>query len=148
MTFLILSVIIFIIVTLWVPKKLPRNELYAIALFSIVLGFFTDITLDLKFHLYGYFTPGVQFGGFLPILILFPTSGVLFMNFFPYKKNTIKKVIYICFWTIFCLVFEYLSVSSGYFYHVTWKYWYSVITYPFLFLVHLIHLKLYRRYYV
>lgn len=147
MTFLIFSVIFFIITTLLVPKKLPRNELYAIALFSIVIGFFTDITLDLKYHMYGYFSPGVQFGGFLPILLLFPTSGILFMNFYPYKKTLIKKLIYISCWIIFCLIFEYLSVKSGYFYHVTWKYWYSFITYPFLFLVHLIHLRLYRRYY-
>lgn len=147
MTFLIFSVIFFIIATLLVPKKLPRNELYAIALFSIVIGFFTDITLDLKYHMYGYFSPGVQFGGFLPILLLFPTSGILFMNFYPYKKTLIKKLIYISCWIIFCLIFEYFSVKSGYFYHVTWKYWYSFITYPFLFLVHLIHLRLYRRYY-
>jgi hypothetical protein len=146
MTFLIFSVIIFIIVTLMVPKKLPRNELYAIALFSIVIGFITDITLDLKYHVYGYFSPGVQFGGFLPILLLFPTSGILFMNFYPYNKKLIKKLIYICFWSIFCLLFEYTSVKSGYFYHVTWTYWCSVITYPFLLLVHLVHLKLYRRY--
>ncbi|MFT4416662.1 CBO0543 family protein [Fredinandcohnia humi] len=146
MLFLIISVIVFITIALFVPKKLPKSELYAIALFSILLGFFSDITLDLKYHLYGYFNPGVQFSGFLPILFLFPSSGVLFMNFYPFRKSLGKQLLYLFGWTVFCLIFEYLSILSGYFYHNGWNYWLSAVTYPFLLLLHLLHLKTFRIY--
>lgn len=146
MLFLIISVLVFIIVAIVVPKKLKKSELYAIALFSIVLGFFTDITFDLKYNLYGYFTTGVQFEGFLPILVLFPCSGVLFMNFYPSRKSILYQLFYIFCWTIFCLIFEFLSIKSGYFYHNGWEYWHSSITYPALFLLHIIHLKIFKSY--
>ncbi len=141
MFFLLFSCLIFITVAYWIPKYLSNAELYVIALFSILLGFVTDVTLDLKYHLYGYLSQGVQLSGFLPILILFPTSGVVFMNFYPSKHSLFKKVVYIVGWTIFCLLFEYLSILSGYFYHNGWNYWYSAFTYPFLFTLHLLHFK-------
>ncbi|WP_285868840.1 CBO0543 family protein [Mesobacillus maritimus] len=146
MLFLIFSVIVFIFVALFVPKKLPRNELYAIALFSIVFGLVTDIVLDLKYNLYGYFYPGVDFAGFLPIMFLFPSSGVLFMNYYPFKKSIRNQIIYLLGWTIFSLFFEYLSIVSGYFYYNGWNLWISAIIYPFLLLIQLLHLKIYRVY--
>ncbi|MFC4560199.1 CBO0543 family protein [Virgibacillus kekensis] len=144
MVFLLISVVVFLAVTFLAPKKIKRSELYAVALFSIVLGFVTDITADLKYNVYGYIKPGVQFTGFLPILILFPTAGILYMNFFPFNKAFVLKLRYTFFWTIFCLTFEFLSIKSGYFYHNGWKYWHSALTYPFLFWLHILHLRFFR----
>ncbi|MFD2045496.1 hypothetical protein ACFSTA_17570 [Ornithinibacillus salinisoli] len=146
MIFLLFSVVIFILVTLRIPKKLERSELIAVAYFSTILGFVTDIILDLKYHLYGYFEPGVQFPGFLPAIILFPTAGVVFMNFFPFMKSLAKKLLYTFYWTLFCLGYEFLSVESDYFYHNGWKYWQSALAYPFLLWLHLVHLKIFRWY--
>ncbi|MBY0099399.1 CBO0543 family protein [Mesobacillus maritimus] len=146
MYFLIISVTIFIVVALLVPKNLPKNELYAIALFSIVFGFVSDIVLDLKYNLYGYFNPGVDLAGFLPILFIFPSSGVLYMNSYPFRKSIQKQITYIVGWTLFSLTFEYLSIEFGYFYHNQWNYWLSAITYPFLLLIQLLHLKIYKVY--
>lgn len=146
MLFLLISVFLFITLTIIVPKKISRSELYAVALFSIVLGFCTDVTLDLKYHLYGYFQPGVQFAGFMPILILFPTGGMVYANFFPYKRKLIAKIIYIIFSTTLCLIYEYLSITFGFFYHNGWNYWYSAIVYPILFWMLLVHIWFYRRY--
>jgi hypothetical protein len=146
MVFLLLSVVVFLVVAIAVPKKLPRRELYAIALFSIVLGFATDITLDLKYDLYGYFNKGVDFGGFLPILFIFPSSGVLLMNYYPFRKSIWNQLAYILGWTIFNLIYEYLTIASGYFYHNGWNYWLSAVTYPFLILLHLLHLKIMKSY--
>jgi hypothetical protein len=146
MVFLTFSVVVFILVAIIVPKKLPKHELYAIALFSIMLGFVIDIILDLKYNLYGYFKPGVDFAGFLPIMFIFPSSGVLFMNFYPFRESIGKQISYILGWTIFNLIFEYLSIASGYFYHNGWNYWLSAVSYPFLLLLHLVHLKIFRRY--
>lgn len=87
MVFLLISCIVFILVAYWIPKKLSQFEQYTVILFSILLGLLTDVLLDIKYHLYGYISPGVQYAGFLPILILFPVSGVVFINFFPFKKS-------------------------------------------------------------
>ncbi|WP_430003800.1 CBO0543 family protein [Metabacillus fastidiosus] len=146
MIFLICSAVLFIAVVSVVPKKLPKCELYVIALFSMILGLCTDIVLSLKYHLYGYFSPGIQLESFLVILILFPSSGVMFMNFYPFKKSLINQVFYIICWNIFCLLFEYASIISGYFYHNNWNYWYSAFSYPLLFLIHLFQLKFFRTY--
>ncbi|MED4453853.1 hypothetical protein [Metabacillus fastidiosus] len=100
-----------------VPKKLPKSELYVIALFSIILGLCTDIVLSLKYHFYGYFTPGIQLESSLVVLILFPSPSVLFMNFYPFKKSLFNQSFYIICWSIFCLLFDYASIASGYFYH-------------------------------
>lgn len=141
MVFLLISCIVFILVAYWIPKKLSRSEQYTVVLFSILLGLITDVLLDIKYHLYGYISPGVQFLGFLPILIFFPVSGVVFINFFPFKKSFTNKLFYIFSWTVFSLFFEYLSVLSGYFYHNGWNYLYSAISYPFLLLLHVLHFK-------
>jgi hypothetical protein len=141
MVFLLISCIVFLLVAYWIPKKLSQFEQYTVILFSILLGLLTDVLLDIKYHLYGYISPGVQYAGFLPILILFPVSGVVFINFFPFKKSFPNKFFYIFGWTIFSLFFEYLSVLSGYFYHNGWNYLYSTIAYPLLLLLHLLHFK-------
>ncbi|MUK87919.1 hypothetical protein GMD78_05840 [Ornithinibacillus sp. L9] len=146
MAFLLISAVVFIIVAILVPKRLTRSEQYAVALFSIVLGLVTDIVLDLKYHVYGYFLPGVQFVGFIPSLTLFPTAGIVYMNFFPYDRGLSYKLLYTFYWSIFCLFFEFLSVQSGYFYHNGWKYWHSALTYPILLWVLVQHLKIYRWY--
>jgi hypothetical protein len=146
MAFLFCSVIVFLVVAISVPKKLPRRELYGIALFSILLGFVTDTTLALKYNLYGYFNPGVDFGGFLPILFIFPSAGVLYLNFFPFRRSIGYQLIYILGWTVFSLLFEYFSIASGYFYHNGWNYLLSTVMYPFLLLLHLLHLKILRVY--
>ncbi|MDC3417592.1 CBO0543 family protein [Aquibacillus salsiterrae] len=146
MLFLLFSVVVFTVVTIIVPKRINKQDLYAVALFSIIIGFVVDVTLDLKFNLYGYFEPGVQFAGFLPILVLFPASGMLFINFFPFAKSLGMKSLYVICWTMLCLTYEFFSVKLGYFYHNSWTFLYSAFVYPVLFFTQLTHLHLFRRY--
>ncbi|WP_429999730.1 CBO0543 family protein [Metabacillus fastidiosus] len=103
-------------------------------------------SVESQISFYGYFTPGIQLESSLVVLILFPSSDVLFMNFYPFKKSLLNQGFYIICWSIFCLLFEYASIASGYFYHNNWNYWYSAFSYPLLFLIHLFHLKFFRTY--
>ena len=144
MTYLLLSCIVFILVAYFSPKNLTKPELYAVSMFSIILGFVIDIILDLKLNVYGYFEPGVQFAGFLPILILFPTSGVLYINFYPFEKSRKAKLFYILFWTVFSLAYEFFAIVSGFFYHNGWTYTYSALTYPFLLVLQLVHFHFFK----
>lgn len=144
MVYLLISVIIFNIVAYLVPKHIMRQEIYATALFSFLLGMISDTIFDLKYDLYGYFEKGVQFKGFLAIAGLFPACGILYLNFYPKRKSVLQKIMYILLWTAFCLVYEWTAIESGFFYHNGWKYWYSAIIYPILLWLHLIHLSVFQ----
>ncbi|WP_102028439.1 CBO0543 family protein [Salirhabdus sp. Marseille-P4669] len=146
MVFLIISIIIFHFILYLVPKKIKRHEIYSIALFSIVLGFCSDVLFDLKYNFYGYFEKGPQLAGFLPILGLFSPAGILFLNFYPFHKTIAMKCTYILVWTLFCLVFEYFSIVFGFFYHNEWKFLYSAIAYPILLLLQIVHFRIYQTY--
>ncbi|MFC0415205.1 CBO0543 family protein [Cytobacillus solani] len=139
--FLIFFCFIFIFVLYLIPKNITKSEQYTIALFSILLGLMVDVVFDIKYHLYGYIYPGVQYLGFLPILIFFPVAGIVFINFYPNRKPLMSKLLYIIGWTIFSLVFEYISLVAGYFYYNGWKYLYSAFSYPFLLWLQLLHFK-------
>ncbi|KAA9019472.1 CBO0543 family protein [Niallia endozanthoxylica] len=144
MFYLLISVFVFNLVAFLVPKYIKKQEIYATALFSLALGLISDITLDLKYNLYGYFEKGLQLKGFLPIVGLFPASGILFLNFYPKEKSLFKKIIYIFFWVMFSLFYEWTAIKSGFFYHNKWLFLYSALIYPVLLWMHLLHLSLFR----
>lgn len=144
MSYLLISVIIFNAVAYFAPKHIKKQEIYATALFSLLLGTISDITLDLKFDLYGYFEKGLQLKGFLPVAGLFPSSGILFLNFYPKEKSRNQKIFYIILWTGFCLFYEWTAIKSGFFYHNGWNFWYSALTYPIFFWFHVLHLSLFQ----
>ncbi|WP_420850364.1 CBO0543 family protein [Peribacillus alkalitolerans] len=131
-------------VAYFVPKHITKQEIYSTALFSLTLGLLSDITLDLKYDLYGYFEKGLQLKGFLAIVGLFPASGILFLNFYPQKKSLLHKIFYIIIWTVFCLLYEWTAIKSGFFYHNGWNFWYSTLSYPILLWIHILHLLFIR----
>lgn len=146
MSFLIASVIVFNYVAFKVPKKLSKNLLYSTALFSTVLGLITDIILDLRYDLYGYFQKGPQLIGILPDIGIFPSAGLIYINFYPLTKSILVQILYIVVWTSFCVGYEFLSIQSGYFYHNGWTYLYSTLTYPVLLLILRLHLHFCKKY--
>lgn len=148
MIYLVVSVILFNIVAYFVPKHIRKQEIYATALFSFLLGMISDTIFDLKLDWYGYFEKGVQFQGFIPIAGLFPASGILFLNFYPKDKSFLRKIMYILFWDAFCVFYEWTAIRAGFFYHNGWTYLYSVIVYPMLLWFHIIHLSFFRHLFV
>ncbi|WP_102348804.1 CBO0543 family protein [Bacillus sp. Marseille-P3661] len=144
MFYLLISVVAFNVIAFLVPKYIKKQEIYATAFFSFTLGLISDISLDLKYDLYGYFEKGLQLIGFLPIVGLFPASGILFLNFYPEGKSLFKRIIYILFWVVFSLFYEWTAIKGGYFYHNEWTFLYSALVYPVLLWMHLLHLSLFR----
>ncbi len=72
MWFLWLTVIVFNLVFLFMPKKLTIIELFTTCLFAMVLQQVVDLALDLKLDLYGYFTKGIQWRYLIPIFGIYP----------------------------------------------------------------------------
>ncbi|WP_058309050.1 CBO0543 family protein [Gracilibacillus massiliensis] len=137
--------ILFNIIAFFMPKRLTKIEIYATALFATCFGFVVDILLDFKSNMYGFLTEGVSYLGVMAQLLIYPSINILFLNYFPFTKNTTAKTLYIVAWSVFSVVFEWISLQTSFFYYTTWKLWYSAVLYPILFLILLANLRIVRR---
>jgi hypothetical protein len=133
--FLVLSVIVFNLITILIPKRISGVEILTTTLFSLYLETMTNVFLDLKYDLYGYFNKGVDWEALIYILGIYAPVNIVFLNYFPYKKKILNKVIYILGWSVFAYMYELLFLWSGTFYYNGWKYWYSIIIYPILYII-------------
>ncbi|WP_372512546.1 CBO0543 family protein [Bacillus salipaludis] len=137
--------IIFNIIAFFVPKRIGRIEIYATCFFAYAYGLTTDMVLDLHYHLYGYFQKGFQWIALLGIILYFPAISFLFLNFYPSEKKIVKKAIYILYWSVFSITFEWISLQTDFFYYNGWKLWYSGALYPVIFSVLVINMRLVQR---
>ncbi|WP_040203400.1 CBO0543 family protein [Neobacillus jeddahensis] len=135
MIFLILLVIVFNLIAILIPKRISGIEILTTTLFSLYLETMANVFLDLKYDLYGYFTKGVNWASLLYVLGVYPPVNIVYLNYFPYKKQLLRKVVYILLWSVFAYIFEFLFLKTGTFYYNGWKFWYSVIIYPLLYLI-------------
>ncbi|MEN2467273.1 CBO0543 family protein [Ornithinibacillus sp. JPR2-1] len=135
MVFIITSIIIALGIFILMPKKISYIEMYTASLFSIVFQLLTDILLEFNYNLYGYFNEGVEYRTLWIVFGIYPLFTIIFLSYFPYDKRKSVQVGYIVAWTIFALVYEYISVQVGAFYYNSWKLLYSALTYPIVYLV-------------
>lgn len=145
MILLIIFITVSIVIVLLMPKRLKISEMYTTSYFAVFLASLTDIYLDAKLDLYGFFNKGIDWL-YIPIfVIIYPAVNIIFLNFFPYRKPNLNKIIYILIFSILTLIIEYISSLTNVFYHNEWKLWHSAICYPFLYTLLLLNLKLIRR---
>lgn len=129
MTFLIISILILIILAVKIPKNMTRAEMYSTTFFATAFQMTTDMYLDVEYNLYTYFEKGADLTSFIPMFGLYPPASIILLNFFPYNKKMIVKLTYIVGWSIGLVIFEWLSIKSGYFHHFKWRLWYSFFCY-------------------
>lgn len=131
----------------WLLNGFPA--FLATLLFALYLELNANVFLDFKYNLYGYFHKGVDWVGMLYIGIYVPVN-IVYLNFFPYRKAFVRKLVYILGWTIFSGIYELLFLWTKTFYYQGWMIWFSLIIYPFLFVFlnvfHLYVLYLLRKY--
>lgn len=130
---------------LYMRKRLTKMEIYATAIFALLFGITTDVVLDLHYNVYGYFDKGFQWKKLLALFMYFPATNLLFLNYYPWNKSFLKRLLYFLVWTLFSITFEWLSLKTYFFYYNGWKLWYSGVLYPFIFLTLLINLKFIQR---
>ncbi|GLG01751.1 hypothetical protein Alches_17910 [Alicyclobacillus hesperidum subsp. aegles] len=131
MAFLTISLIVFYIVAIFMPKHISKLQIWSASLFSLVTECLSDMILDGKLDLFGYFAKGYQWAGFLPIL-LYPPVNTIFLNYYPYQASKWARLLYMIGWTAFCLLYEVAALKSKFFYYHHWKLWYSGLCYPVL----------------
>jgi len=144
----ILIYILFIIsniMSFFVPKRINKAEIYATCLFAYAYGLTADMIFDIHYDFYGYFQKGFQWMGLLGIILYFPSISFLFLNFYPLDKRIDKKALYIILWSLFSVIFEWISLQTDFFYYNGWKLWYSAISYPFIYFVLVINMRIIQR---
>lgn len=144
MIFIWVSLIIFNVIAIFVPKYISRIEIYATCFFALSFGALADIVLDLYYDLYGYYEKGFQLISLLIFLLIYPAISTLFLNFFPFGKKFKRKLCYIVSWSLFSVGFEWYASQTEFFYHNEWKLWHSALAYPIIFSTLAGNLKLVR----
>ncbi len=132
---LLISILIFNFCAFRLNKHLSRNQILHIYVFSIAFQLLFDIIIDFKLHAYWYFTIDIEWHVLLYALFLVPPVNILFLNFFPFKKSILKKIIAIFLWNIAFLFYEFITLLPepwGYFNYGWWKWWYSALLNPLL----------------
>lgn len=112
--FLIASLITFYTIALLIPKRISWLQIWSTTLFSLVVENMSNMALDLKLNLFGYIAPGDQWSGFLPIF-LYPPVNAIYLNYYPFGWTKFRKLIYIAYWTAFCLVYEVAALRTVFF---------------------------------
>ncbi|TVY08639.1 hypothetical protein FPZ49_17595 [Paenibacillus cremeus] len=136
--------IVFNALFLFMPKKLSSIELFSTCMFAMVLQQIVDNVFDLLLDWYGYFAPGIQWPYLIVSIGIYPAVNAIFLNYYQFTRSFAQRFWYIVGWCVFAVVYEWLAIKSGYFYHHQWKLWHSAIVYPFLFLTLLMILSLVR----
>ncbi|WP_276356901.1 CBO0543 family protein [Cohnella caldifontis] len=144
MVFLAASLVILYAFAFWMPKRMTGFELHYTSLFALVLELITDIWLNLQLDLYRYFGQGIENKGYL-VILLFPVSNMIYLNFYPYGKAIRYHVLYIGAATAASLVYEWLAIQSGFFSYHGWKLWYSAVCYPVILVILAAHFAHTRR---
>lgn len=145
MIFVLISIIILILLAVLVPKRISQIELYATCFFAYSFGITVDIIFDFMYDLYGYISEGPQFTGIIFVMAVYFSINTLYLNYFPFKKSLVSKILYIFAWSIFSICFEVIIVRTKMFYYNGWKWWYSCCLYPIIFTILVLNLLLVRK---
>lgn len=139
------SIAVFVLIIIFMPKKLTLMEYYSSTLGSMIIQIITDFYLAKHFHLYHYFSPSTYWLTLLVFFLIYPSINIIFLNFFQQMCSTSHKNFYILFFVIFSIFYEWMATKTNFFYYTGWKLCYSAIIYPFLYIILLLNLKLVRK---
>ena len=146
MTLLYVTIAVFAGIALFMPKRLSALEVYTSVLFALTLNLTIDLIMNLHLNLYGYFKKGIDPAGYWIVYAIAPLVTFIFLNGLTHMKSKKSKVAYTLGWSAFSIAYEVFGAKpSGMLYYESWKWWYSALAYPFLFLLLAVHLALVRK---
>ncbi|MCM3727881.1 hypothetical protein M3226_19690 [Neobacillus cucumis] len=134
---LIIATVIFNLIALKIKKRISLSLMHQIWVFTIAFQTVFDVFVDFKYHGYWYFSKNIDWQEALA-LFLVPPVNIVFLNYFPYKKTFMKKILYMTGWEIILLLYEVIALLPepwGYFHYGWWTLWHSLVINPFLLLI-------------
>ncbi|MDQ0246342.1 hypothetical protein J2S09_003946 [Bacillus fengqiuensis] len=135
---LLIAIITFNLIAFKTNKRLTANQIVHIWTFTVAFQLLFDSIVEFKYHAYWYFDKKVDWRGVLPHTLLIPPVNMMFLNWYPFKGNMIKKSFYITVWVIAILLYEGVTLLPepwGYFHYGWWNLWHAAAVDPILFLI-------------
>ncbi|MFT4417121.1 hypothetical protein ACLM5H_25095 [Fredinandcohnia humi] len=135
---LLLAVFLFNLLAFRLTNRFTKNQIIHIWLFTTALQVIFDTIIEFKYHAYWYFSKEPDMLGLVAHTVLIPPVNMLFLNWFPFKRKVMYKLIYIAVWTTGILLYEMITLLPepwGYFHYGWWRLWHAAILDPILFLI-------------
>ncbi|MFD0825877.1 hypothetical protein ACT8ZR_09380 [Neobacillus sp. M.A.Huq-85] len=135
---LIIAIIIVNFIAFYTNTRLTANQIVHIWTFTIAFQMNFDFYIDMEYKGYWYFTKNADWKELPTNIMLVPPVNMIFLNFFPFQKRIIKKVIFFIVFLIGMLIYEVIALLPepwGYFHFGWWNLGYSVILDPILLLI-------------
>ncbi|MFB5191988.1 CBO0543 family protein [Alicyclobacillus fastidiosus] len=129
MEFLVASIVVINGIAVLMPKRIPKWEFYVTAWFALFFELITNVYIDLKYDLYGYFDKGPSWATILVMFGLYPAGNAIIINFYPYTRTWISKMVFVLATDAICSVYEVLATRTTFFYYNGWRWWYSALAY-------------------
>lgn len=135
-------IVLFLLIVLFMPKRLTWREMY----FSFgIIGLSTWLGDILVGDVFKAFQLGpsskTYIIDYLFVTIIPPAIGLIYLNFLIYNKSILYKWV----WVTLSFLLELGAVLSGYMTNKGWKTWYSIPVFIVVFIVFLpLHLKILR----
>lgn len=132
---LVLAIIIFNVVAFTTNKRLTKNQIVHIWVFTIAFQVLFDAYIDVEYHGYWYFDKSTSFEDLFTLTVLIPPVNIMFLNWYPFKHSILKQFVYLFVWVIAIILYELMTMLPepwGYFHYGWWSIWHSVALDPFL----------------
>ncbi|GKU82633.1 hypothetical protein [Niallia sp. NCCP-28] len=144
---LLIAVALFNFLAIKLNKRLNANRVLHIWMFTSTFQLLFDMFVDFKYLGYWYFTKDIDWISILYTIFLVQPVNIIFLNYYPFKKGIVSKIMFIFGFNVVILLYENVTLLPepwGYFHYGWWKIWYSALINPIL----LISLILYYHYIV
>jgi hypothetical protein len=135
---LTIAILIFNYIAFKTNKNLTKNQIIHIWLFTIAFQQTYDLIVEFKYSGYYYFTKDLDWRGLPAHTILIPPVNMMFLNWYPFSADLVKRLSYVTFWVVAILIYEKITLLPepwGYFNYNWWKLWHSAIVDPILFFI-------------
>ena len=141
---MLIAIVLFNVVAFITNKRLSKNQIVHIWVFTIALQGLADLYIDQKYHGYWYFSKGIEWASLPTLTMTIPPVNMMFLNGYAFNASLFKKTLYYLYWLIFMVIYEGITLLPepwGYFHYGWWKLWYSIIVDPLLLMILLNYYK-------
>ncbi|GLB59571.1 hypothetical protein [Cytobacillus sp. NCCP-133] len=141
---LLLSIALFNFAAFKSNKLLTKNQIVHIWTFTIAAQLIFDCMIEFKYWGYWYFEKEPNWGGLIAHIFLVPPVNMMFLNWYPFNSDLIKKGAYMAIWVMAIVLYEVLTLLPepwGFFHYGWWRLWHAALLDPILLLTILKYYK-------
>ncbi|MBL0388244.1 hypothetical protein JJB07_16645 [Tumebacillus sp. ITR2] len=142
--FVLVSSIVLILMQAFLIKKMPVPLIVLIWVFNYFLVQLADMVIAVPpLNLYDIMdSPKFEWSDFFTHLFIYPTIGFLFVYLYQkWEPHDLQIAVYVVFWSLLSVLYEWLAVKFGVFHYSGWKLWWSFFVYIVVFVLNLLFVR-------